>query len=252
MLETFERFAAAGIHFRCAEGRRSCAAIRSPPTAWRGCATLVETSPYCQGQGPARAAAAPRPDARQALRLPRAAAGRLQSLSAPAIRRCRPATRAPSPASSRAAPARWKARSPRSTRCIARAPGQPLLLGAEGRPADARRQDARGHPAAAPGAEARSPDAQPHPRAARQARCRSDQSQAGIDESIALLRKSLIDDENSRAYRLLANSYYKQGKRPEADAMIAQAYFIEGRRQAGPDVRQARADEAAAPARRNG
>jgi predicted Zn-dependent protease len=51
---------------------------------------------------------------------------------------------------------------------------------------------------------------------------------AGVTESVALLRKSLIDDENSRAYRLLANSYYKQGKRPEADAMIAQAYFIEG------------------------
>ena len=60
-----------------------------------------------------------------------------------------------------------------------------------------------------------------------------DQSQAGINESIGLLRKSLIDDENSRAYRLLANSYYKQGKRPEADAMIAQAYFMEG------DVKQA-------------
>jgi predicted Zn-dependent protease len=55
-----------------------------------------------------------------------------------------------------------------------------------------------------------------------------DQGEAGVKESVALLRKSLIDDENSRAYRLLANSYYKQGKRPEADAMIAQAYFIEG------------------------
>ena len=49
-----------------------------------------------------------------------------------------------------------------------------------------------------------------------------------INESVALLRKSLIDDENSRAYRLLATGYYKQGKRPEADAMIAQAYFLEG------------------------
>lgn len=55
-----------------------------------------------------------------------------------------------------------------------------------------------------------------------------DQGEAAVTESVALLRKSLIDDENSRAYRLLANSYYKQGKRPEADAMIAQAYFIEG------------------------
>jgi predicted Zn-dependent protease len=55
-----------------------------------------------------------------------------------------------------------------------------------------------------------------------------DQSEASISESVSLLRKSLIDDENSRAFRLLANSYYKQGKRPEADAMIAQAYFLEG------------------------
>jgi len=54
------------------------------------------------------------------------------------------------------------------------------------------------------------------------------QGDGAIEESVTLLRKSLIDDENSRAYRLLANSYYKQGKRPEADAMIAQAYFLEG------------------------
>jgi predicted Zn-dependent protease len=49
-----------------------------------------------------------------------------------------------------------------------------------------------------------------------------------INESVALLRNSLVGDENSRAYRLLATGYYKQGKRPEADAMIAQAYFLEG------------------------
>ncbi len=49
-----------------------------------------------------------------------------------------------------------------------------------------------------------------------------------INESVALLRKSLVDDANSRAYRLLATGYYKQGKRPQADAMIAQAYFLEG------------------------
>ncbi len=51
---------------------------------------------------------------------------------------------------------------------------------------------------------------------------------AATNESVALLRKSLVDDENSRAYRLLATGYYKQGKRPKADAMIAQAYFLEG------------------------
>ncbi len=47
-------------------------------------------------------------------------------------------------------------------------------------------------------------------------------------ESVELLRKSLIEDQNSRAYRLLANAYYKDGKGPEADAMTAQAYFLEG------------------------
>jgi len=54
-----------------------------------------------------------------------------------------------------------------------------------------------------------------------------------LKESISLLRKSLITDENGKAYRLLANAYYKQGKRPEADAMTAQAYFYEG------DIKQA-------------
>lgn len=52
-------------------------------------------------------------------------------------------------------------------------------------------------------------------------------------ESINLLRKSLVVDENAHAYRLLANAYYKEGKGPEADAMTAQAYFCEG------DVKQA-------------
>ena len=58
-------------------------------------------------------------------------------------------------------------------------------------------------------------------------------SPAAVNESVALLRKSLAEDENARAYRLLATSYYKQGKGPEADAMIAQAYFVNG------DVKQA-------------
>ncbi len=51
---------------------------------------------------------------------------------------------------------------------------------------------------------------------------------AGLTESVDLLRKSLIDDQNGRAFRLLATAYYKQGKGPEADAMTAQAYFLEG------------------------
>ena len=51
---------------------------------------------------------------------------------------------------------------------------------------------------------------------------------AAITESVELLRKSLIEDQNSQAYRILANAYYKQNKGPEADAMTAQAYFLEG------------------------
>lgn len=49
-----------------------------------------------------------------------------------------------------------------------------------------------------------------------------------LPESVELLRKSLIEDDNPQAYRMLANAFYKQGKGPEADAMTAQAYFLEG------------------------
>lgn len=52
--------------------------------------------------------------------------------------------------------------------------------------------------------------------------------QGAVEESVALLRKSLIEDQNAQAYRMLASAYYKQGKGPEADAMTAQAYFLEG------------------------
>jgi len=54
------------------------------------------------------------------------------------------------------------------------------------------------------------------------------QDESGINESIALLRKAIVEDKNANAYRMLANAYYKQGKGPEADAMTAQAYFLEG------------------------
>lgn len=57
--------------------------------------------------------------------------------------------------------------------------------------------------------------------------------EAAITESVELLRRSLIEDQNPRAYRLLATAYYKQSKLPEADAATAQAYFLEG------DLRQA-------------
>jgi predicted Zn-dependent protease len=53
-------------------------------------------------------------------------------------------------------------------------------------------------------------------------------SPGALKESIDLLRKSLVEDQNAHAYRLLATAYYKQGKGPEADAMTAQAYFYEG------------------------
>jgi len=49
-----------------------------------------------------------------------------------------------------------------------------------------------------------------------------------VNESVKLLKTSLIDDPNPRAYRLLATGYYNQGDRPRADAMTAQAYFVEG------------------------
>lgn len=49
-----------------------------------------------------------------------------------------------------------------------------------------------------------------------------------VKESVKLLKASLVDDKNPRAYRLLATAYYNQGDRPKADAMTAQAYFFEG------------------------
>lgn len=56
----------------------------------------------------------------------------------------------------------------------------------------------------------------------------SDASPAATTESIELLRKSLVDDPNPRAYNLLAAAYYKQGREPESYAMTAQARFLEG------------------------
>ncbi|MCH9808374.1 MAG: M48 family metalloprotease [Alphaproteobacteria bacterium] len=50
----------------------------------------------------------------------------------------------------------------------------------------------------------------------------------GLRESVKLLKDSLRTDENPRAYRLLATAYYNGGDRPKADAMTAQAYFLEG------------------------
>ena len=54
------------------------------------------------------------------------------------------------------------------------------------------------------------------------------EDQAVVNEAAELLRRSLIEDQNARAYRELANALIRQGKRPEADAAIAHAYFLEG------------------------
>ncbi len=56
----------------------------------------------------------------------------------------------------------------------------------------------------------------------------ADPSSEKLTESVELLRKALVEDQNPQAYRMLANAYYKQQKGPEADAMIAQAYFLDG------------------------
>jgi predicted Zn-dependent protease len=53
--------------------------------------------------------------------------------------------------------------------------------------------------------------------------------QRGVPEAVELLRASLrTDDENPSAYRQLANAYYKTGRQPEAEAMMAQAHFLAG------------------------
>jgi len=58
------------------------------------------------------------------------------------------------------------------------------------------------------------------------------QASTSTPEATELLRKSLNEDQNPRAYRLLANAYGSQ-RAPEADAMMAQALFLEG------DIKQA-------------
>jgi predicted Zn-dependent protease len=49
-----------------------------------------------------------------------------------------------------------------------------------------------------------------------------------LDEIISLARKSLIQDPNPQAHRILANAFYKQNRLPEADLATAEALFLEG------------------------
>jgi predicted Zn-dependent protease len=56
----------------------------------------------------------------------------------------------------------------------------------------------------------------------------------GVDEAITLSRKSLVEDPNPQAYRILAQAYGNKGQTPQADLAIAEAYFLEG------DVKQAK------------
>jgi predicted Zn-dependent protease len=54
-----------------------------------------------------------------------------------------------------------------------------------------------------------------------------------VDEVIQLARKSLVQDPNPQAHRVLANAYYKQDKLADADLATAEALYLEG------DVKQA-------------
>lgn len=56
---------------------------------------------------------------------------------------------------------------------------------------------------------------------------------AGVDEAIAISRKSLIDDPNPQAYRILAQGYSAKNRLPEANLATAEALFLEG------DIKQA-------------
>ena len=49
-----------------------------------------------------------------------------------------------------------------------------------------------------------------------------------VEETIALARKSLVNDKNPQGFRLLASGYAKQGRVAEADLAIAEAHFLEG------------------------
>ncbi|MEQ1616232.1 MAG: M48 family metalloprotease [Hyphomicrobiaceae bacterium] len=58
--------------------------------------------------------------------------------------------------------------------------------------------------------------------------------QTVIEEASNLLRRSLVEDQNSTAYRALGDAQYRQNKQPEAEASLAQAAYLEG------DLKQAK------------
>ena len=51
---------------------------------------------------------------------------------------------------------------------------------------------------------------------------------AKLDEVVQLARRSLIEDPNPQAHRILANAYYKLNRLPDADLATAEALFLEG------------------------
>ena len=57
----------------------------------------------------------------------------------------------------------------------------------------------------------------------------STQDAAALEEAINLLRKaSIIDDDNSQAFHLLATAYYKKNLAPQATLAAAQGHFADG------------------------
>ncbi len=124
MLATFERFAAQEY----ISDAQKDAFARSHPLSTDRLARLrrlIETSPYYDVKD--APALQLRHDLMRAKLVRLSGKARRPSTIAirQATRRCRPAMRAPSPASSRAVPARWKERSPNSMRCSRRGPTIP-------------------------------------------------------------------------------------------------------------------------------
>ena len=59
---------------------------------------------------------------------------------------------------------------------------------------------------------------------------------AVVEEASNLLRRSLVEDQNSSAYRALGDAQYRQNKQPEAEASLAQAAYPRGRSEAGQEL----------------